>query len=312
MLYVKGALKMIQRIGHVTIEVPVLEEAVEFYESFIGVRLVEQVGETAYLSCNDRHHELILAQSPERAFGLVDVGLEVQPGTLEDCVEKALRAGATAPVELSEPGVARAVVLQAPLGFRIKLFDGMQKIKVPDRPTVGVPERFGHINLTMPEIDAWGVFLEEGLGFGQSDRAYDAGGTVISWYHCQVPGADHHGIANTRSPDRQLHHIKWEYRTVAEVVDLVDRYCEHDRTLVWGMGRHGVDRSLFSYVEDPVGLMNEVGLGMLKIGESPHWTGPSNYAIDDPKAVNLWGSQIPEPWLVHGIPLAKQLASRSA
>jgi len=301
---------VIQRIGHVALEVPSVADAAAFYCDFIGLRLVERVEDTAYLSCNDRHHELVLEQSSAGKSGLGHVGLEVEPGTLDDCVARALGAGATSPEELAEPGVGRAVLLTAPEGFQIKLFEEMQSVDVPPLGDAS-PERFGHLNLTTTDIDAWGAFLEDGLGFELSDRASDGTGTVISWYHCPVTGADHHGIANTRSAQPGLHHIKWEYRSVAAVVDVVDKYCESGRTLVWGMGRHGVDRSLFSYVEDPAGLMNEVGLGMLKIGESAEWTGPSEYAIDDPRAVNLWGATIPEPWLVHGIPLAKAVTASS-
>jgi len=294
---------VIRRIGHVAVTVPYISDAVAFYESFIGLRVVERTRDSVYLSCNERHHELVLRDGRGGRAGLVHVGLEVEPGTIDDCVARALDAGAAAPRELSEPGVERAVEIAAPMGFSIKLFEGTQQVDAPDH-VAGVPERFGHVNLTTPDVDGWGVFLQDGLGFRLSDRAIDAEGPIITWYHCPVAGADHHGIANTRSVRTLLHHIKWEYRGASEVVDVVDRYCDGDRTLVWGMGRHGVDRSLFAYVEDPAGLMNEVGLGMLTIDDESGWTGPADYRVDDPRSVNLWGTPIPERWLAHGIEVA--------
>jgi len=303
---------MVTRISHVAIEVPDLDEAIAFYTGFIGLREVERRGDTVYLSANVRHHELVLARSGAGRAGLLHVGLEVAAGTLGTCVAQALDAGAEHARELDEPGVGQAVLVHAPQGFAIEIFEGMKTVEVPPIAGAIVPERFGHFNLGMPDIDRWSQFLQEGLGFRRSDRAHDAEGTVITWYHCPVLGADHHGIANTRSPTARLHHIKWEYPDLAQVVELVDRYGDSQRRLVWGMGRHGVDRSIFAYVEDPGGLMNELGIGMLKVDDSRHWSAPSDYPIDDPHAGDLWGSAVPQPWLEHGIPLADPPVAASA
>lgn len=294
---------MISRIGYVVLEVPDLEHALSFYTSGIGAHLVERSEQAAYLASSAVHHEMVLTQAAPKSPSFVALGLEVTAGTLDQSVEQAVQAGA----KLATNGVGLVNVragatLETAFGFQIELFEGME-IAGPSVRDTGVegPVRFEHINLATPDIDAWDEFLVNGLGLKWSDRCYDVDGTLISWFHCPMPGADHHGIANTRSQAPMLHHIKWEYPSLEEVVDRVDRFAADAETLVWGMGRHGVDRSIFAYVKDPAGVMNELGLGMLQVDDSEHWTAPRDFPVDTPQLVDFWGSPIPEPWLMAGL-----------
>ena len=295
---------MISRIGYVVLEVPDLEHALSFYTNGVGVRLVERSDKAAYLASSALHHEMVLIQSPTKSSSFVALGMEVAAGTLEPAVEQAVQAGAKVGAHGAGLANVRAgATLETAFGFQIELFEEME-VLLPSSPGTGGegPLRFEHVNLATPAIDAWNEFLVNGLGLEWSDRCYDADGTLISWFHCPVPGADHHGIANTRSQAPMLHHIKWEYPTLQEVVDRVDRFAADAKTLVWGMGRHGVDRSIFAYVKDPAGVMNELGLGMLRVDDSAHWTAPRDLPVETPQLVDFWGSQIPEPWLLAGLP----------
>jgi catechol 2,3-dioxygenase-like lactoylglutathione lyase family enzyme len=295
---------MISRIGYVVLEVPDLERAIGFYTIGVGARLVERSERVVYLASSAVHHEMVLTQSATGSPSFVALGLEVVAGSLGQAVEQAVQAGAK--VIADGVGLVRVhagATLETAFGFQVELFEGMEADAPSGRETgVQGPVRFEHINLATPDIDAWDEFLVKGLGLEWSDRCYDADGTLISWFHCPVSGADHHGIANTRSQAPMLHHIKWEYPTLDEVVDRVDRFAAQAETLVWGMGRHGVDRSIFAYVKDPAGVMNELGLGMLQVDDSTHWTAPRDLPVDTPQLVDFWGSPIPEPWLMAGLP----------
>jgi catechol 2,3-dioxygenase len=292
---------VVTRIGYVALSVQDLDAATRFYTEIVGVRVVERVGERVYLSSNDRHHEVILSPASAGQAGFRQLGLEVAPGTLDAAVDRAVRAGASEGHAPNTHGVDSVRAIQAPAGFHIEFFEGMETTDV--QPQGSGPVRFEHINLATPAIDSWNTFLADGLGLRWSDRAHDPNGTIISWFHCPVPGADHHGVATTRAPEARLHHIKWEYADVVEVVERVDEFCGAGESLVWGIGRHGVDRSIFAYVKDPEGLMNELGLGMIKVDSSPHWEKPRDLPVDTPHLADLWGSMIPQPWLEAGIPL---------
>jgi catechol 2,3-dioxygenase-like lactoylglutathione lyase family enzyme len=220
-------------------------------------------------------------------------------------VERAVSAGATKTDEADEFCVDRAVLIHTPVGFRIELFEGMHTVEAPSE-TDG-PVRFEHVNLATPNIDEWTTFLKDGIGLRVSDRAHDdEGNTVLTWMHCPVPGADHHGVAQTLAPVNRLHHIKWEYPDLEQIVERVDRFGDNGNCLVWGMGRHGVDRSIFAYIKDPGGLMNELGMGMLQVDNSPYWSEPRDMAVDAPQMANHWGTLIPQPWLEAGIPVSSQ------
>jgi catechol-2,3-dioxygenase len=295
---------MITRVGHVAVEVPDLAASVGFHQRFVGLSETLRTEERSYLTCNDRHHELILIQSPTGVTGLDHVAFEVEPGTLDAAVARALAAGATLDGEIDEPGVDRAFLVVGPFGIRMKFFEGMAFLAAPDPDDGIAPIRFEHFNLTAPDLAVLSRFLTEGLDMRFSDRLLDDHGMLITWQHLPHRGSDHHGVAALRWPETKLHHVKWEYPSTLDVVRMTDRYAEAGKLLVWGMGRHGVDGSLFSYIEDPCGLMIEIGVDMIRIGEDPRWTGPQDRSLANVQDVNMWGAPLPDAWLVHGIPLA--------
>ena len=67
---------MIKRIGHMTMRVADLDRAVEHHIEVLGLTETERRGEVAYMTCNDRHHELILVAGDAPAYE--QVGLEVE------------------------------------------------------------------------------------------------------------------------------------------------------------------------------------------------------------------------------------------
>jgi catechol 2,3-dioxygenase-like lactoylglutathione lyase family enzyme len=58
------------------LRVPDLDAAVDFQREVIGMVESERTAGAAYLTCNERHHELILIQDPVRR-GYDHIGLEV-------------------------------------------------------------------------------------------------------------------------------------------------------------------------------------------------------------------------------------------
>ena len=71
---------MVTRMGHMGLRVRDLDAAVEFQRQVIGMVETERWAGAAYLTCNERHHELILIEDPVHR-GYDHVGLEVpRPG----------------------------------------------------------------------------------------------------------------------------------------------------------------------------------------------------------------------------------------
>ena len=67
---------MVTRMGHMGLRVPDLDAAVDFQRDVIGMVETERTAASSYLTCNERHHELILIEDPARR-GYDHIGLEV-------------------------------------------------------------------------------------------------------------------------------------------------------------------------------------------------------------------------------------------
>jgi catechol 2,3-dioxygenase len=55
------AIQIVERVGHIALRVPDLDAAVAFHSEVLGFTETVRVGGVSYLTCNDRHHELILS-----------------------------------------------------------------------------------------------------------------------------------------------------------------------------------------------------------------------------------------------------------
>ena len=74
---------MVTRVGHIALNVADLDRAVDFQQQVIGMVETERAGGASYLTCNDRHHELILVEDADNR-GYAHLAMEVpDAATLE-------------------------------------------------------------------------------------------------------------------------------------------------------------------------------------------------------------------------------------
>src|SRR5919199_4884450 len=102
---------MVTRMGHMALRVPDLDAAVYFQREVIGMVETERAAGASYLTCNERHHELILIQDPARR-GHDHIGLEVEDAqALEQAKSQAVSAGGEllSAIYDGEPGIDRAL-----------------------------------------------------------------------------------------------------------------------------------------------------------------------------------------------------------
>src|SRR6476469_9731388 len=176
---------MVTRIGHIALHVADLDRAVDFQQQVVGMVETERLAGASYLTCNDRHHELILIEDRANR-GYEHIALEVaDAGALEGAAKRLTAAGGTmlGGVYDGEPGIDRALKVRSPGGHVYKLFCGMEMV---DAPALGDrPVKFEHISCKVRNPRAEERFLEDGLGFKLSDRM----GVLASWWRCDD---DHH------------------------------------------------------------------------------------------------------------------------
>jgi catechol 2,3-dioxygenase-like lactoylglutathione lyase family enzyme len=286
---------MVTRIGHIALHVADLDAAVDFQQQVIGMVETERVAGASYLTCNERHHELILVE--DRAHrGYEHIALEVTDASvLEAAAARLTAAGGRLLGGLydGEPGIDRALKVQSPGGHVYKLFCGMETVAPPahgDRPT-----HFEHVSCKVPDHRAEERFLTAGLGFALSDRM----GFLASWWHCDE---DHHGIALTRAARSELSHYAYAWTDLAALGRVADRLrAARDRKCIWGPSRHGPGNNQFLYLHDQDGAMIECCAELAQMQADGYR--PKTWSMH-PSTINQWGGPPPPRFLLTGFPIA--------
>jgi len=285
---------MISRIGHVGLQVTDLEGSIEFAERVLGLRVSERDDTTAYLTCNERHHELMLHQGPHA--GCHHLAVEVfDRRSLEQVLEALERRGLPTQQAPAERGVTESVRFIAPGGFLFEVFYGMERTQPQHYATVGVrPRKFEHITVKSSVKDELEVFLQEVLGMRVSDRAEDQ----ITWLRAND---EHHGFSVIRADVDQLQHYAWQvdWESIRRVGD---QLLQRGQGFLWGPGHHGIGDNYFSYFIDPGGTIVEYSADIQRIENEATYQ-PRTWP-DEPLSVNCWGNPPPPLEFLHGgVPL---------
>lgn len=279
-----------------TLRVPDLDAAVDFHREVLGLVETERDGSVSYLTCNERHHELVLVQRGDGSRGYEHIGLQVpDPEMLELARSGIASAGGEllGPTYDGEPGIDRAALVRGPGGHVFKLFTGMEEEPAP--PAGDRVSKFEHVSIKARGLGGSERFLEQGLGFSFSDRL----GRTASWWHCD---SDHHGMALVIAPRHELSHYAWTAPDLNAMGRICDRLAARGQKLIWGPSRHGPGNNLFIYFHDPAGAMIEVCADMAVMPpegayQARQWTGGLG-------AVNQWGGPPPPRFLLTGFPIA--------
>src|SRR5262245_40029797 len=148
--------RIVKRMGHVAFEVADLDAALAHATEVLGLRVVERAGDTAYLSCDVEHHQLMLSAGDRAA--LDHLGLEAtSPEALEELAERLAREGVDVLSDRpEEEGIEQAIRFAAPTGHVLEVYTGM-RLERPLARMEGVgaydggfaatgvrPRKFGH------------------------------------------------------------------------------------------------------------------------------------------------------------------------
>lgn len=292
---------MVTRVGHIALHVADLDRAVDFQQQVIGMVETERVANASYLTCNDRHHELILIEDRANR-GYEHLAMEVpDAAVLEGAARRLQAAGGTmlGGIYDGEPGIDRALKVQSPNGHVYKLFCGMEAVEGPldgDRAV-----KFEHISTKVRNMRAEERFLREGLGFRFSDRM----GFLASWWHCDE---DHHGLALTLAPRPELSHYAYTWPDFASLGRVADRVlAARAKKCIWGPSRHGPGNNHFLYFHDEDGAMIECCSEIAQMQADNYQ--PKTWSMH-PRTINQWGGPPPPRFLLTGFPIADATPGR--
>jgi catechol 2,3-dioxygenase-like lactoylglutathione lyase family enzyme len=287
---------LIKRMAHVGLEVPDLDASVSWATTVMGMREVDRIDGTAYLTHAVCHHSLELRAGERSAVDHVSMQAhDVQ--ALEALLSRLRDAGVEIIDEAwQEPGVTRAIRFLGPDQHLIEVFVDMLDVG-PLLTGAGVqPRKFGHPTLTCPDIAATRDFFADILDFRLSDEV----GDVLAFLRCSV---DHHGIGIQKGAPG-INHYAWEVENLATLGQLGDTLAANDGSFIWGPGRHGAGQNLFTYHFDPAGCVVEYYADLYQVWDERTYV-PGKWRLDDPRGQNLWGPQTPEDLMRAFTPLAQ-------
>jgi catechol-2,3-dioxygenase len=283
-------------IGHLALRVTDPERSARFLGDILGLRRTVDEPDAIFLSANEKHHEIEYLRGPRA--GVDHLGLEIEEERdLDELRDRLVAYGA--PIlseEPQEPGLGRAIRVLAPMGLVLELYTSMEREPLSVEHYMPVhARRFGHVSFASPDCSELRDFLIDIFGF----RPTDTLGERVVWLRCDT---DHHGIALVNTAFRGMHHYAFEL----ENWGAIERYCDNlaflGKRLVWGVGRHGPGRNLYTYIPDPENVIVEAYADLLQVIDEANYT-PIDWASRGEQALNLWGPMPPEGWRDYGVPL---------
>ncbi len=277
-------MKLVFGIHHAALRVADLEEAFARWSHLLGLH-GEIFGSEALLRCAHEDFCLRLITSTQ-ATGIEYIAYELMPEITLALAKKELEARGVAVVEINVGLRGTGLQVIDPDGNKVVLLERIRpsETRNPEwqfssRTPAFHPRKFGHCNFLTSNVARISAWYIEKLGFQLTDRI----GTEGVWLHVN---ADHHVLAFLEKGINHIHHLAFELNDWSAFRVALDHLGKNKRHIVWGPGRHGMARNLYSYFRMPEEDMFIELCGDLEQLQSDHQ--PRDYP-DDAHASNVWG-----------------------
>jgi catechol 2,3-dioxygenase-like lactoylglutathione lyase family enzyme len=272
-------------LHHAGLKVDDVSEAMARWCHLLGLHGELLLEDEAVVRCTFEDYALALRRAEEGA-GLDYVCYELAPGLTLDAAAADLRARGLSFSAMALPGRGEAIRLHDPDGHAVvltpRLVPGDRRpaeVRHSTRIPGWHPRKLGHVNFLTRDVQRQVQWYCDVLGF----RVTDWIGTEGVWLHVN---ADHHVLAFLQKDITHIHHLAFELVDWGEMRVGLDHLAQNRRHIVWGPGRHGMARNLFSYfrmVEEQLFVELFCDLEQL----------PADHAVrffpDDPHSSNTWG-----------------------
>jgi len=278
---------MLSAIHHAALRVANLEESCQRWSHVLGLTLVEQTEGHVVLRCNHEDFALVLQRS-EAAPGLAYVAYELASGVSLTEARQRLAGHDVQAQEIDVPLRGSGLYLSDPDGNGVVLLE-RRKMSGTEAWNAELlyssvlpgfhPRKFGHVNYLSKDVKRVTQWYADVLGCKFTDWIGDEG----CWMHVN---RDHHVLAFLNKGYNHIHHLAFELVDWGEMRVALDHLAQNHRNLVWGPGRHGNARNLFSYFRmHEEELFVELFCDMEQLRDD-HET---RYYPDDTHPSNTWG-----------------------
>lgn len=285
------AVGAVSEIGYVSMRTRDLAASLENAVDVFGLHETESTGTKAFVTAQNKHHELVYSQADEDA--LDHIGLVVPNGDELDAIRaKVDRSGfrivSEAPIE---DHIETGFAFVGPEGYTWQIYTEKLDYSMLKRGSLA-PDRLGHVNIKSRNAPAMRDFLHDTFDF----RVSDAIGIDNFFMRCNN---DHHGIAIFSSSDLGLHHHAWQAGNIMDLARLGDRLARRGARLAWGPVRHGAGDNIAVYFVEPNGTVIEYYCDMETIRDKDR---PARlFDPDDLYWINQWDGQVPAGILDYGV-----------
>lgn len=265
---------IISRVAHVSLRVPDVDVAIEFYSYMFGLDVLARRGERVYLASGTSASfevELVAGGNELDHFAFGVRGVDA----LEEARSRLTEAGvAVEDTDAgSEPGLARGIAFALPSGHAMELvaqssprgFACAAEV-APAHHRVTGPLPLDHITLLAADIRASAEFLVESLHYRITDSWQPEAGAP--WGNTWLRAGElHHDLALLPADGLapELHHFCFAVPAVADLVRVADALAARGVPLDSSMGRHIAGNNVFLYFKDPFGNRCEVNTEMARI-----------------------------------------------
>ncbi len=277
--------QLVSALHHASLTVADLDEAYHRWTRLLGLHGEKIGSKEAILRCTFEDYAIQLQQTGEKPF-LNYVCYELTPGLSLVDARKALAGHGQRVSEIEVPVRGKGVLVNDPDGNKVVLIERVRpedtrpaEVRFSDVIPGFHPRKFGHVNFLTKNVKRQVEWYSQVLGFGVTDWIGNEG----VWLHVN---ADHHVIAFLEKDVDHIHHLAFELVDWGEMRVALDHLAKCHRHIVWGPGRHGMARNLFSY---------------FRMREEEHFIElfcdleqlPADHKIrhfpDDPHSSNTWG-----------------------
>ena len=280
----------ITHVRNVSIGVPSLTQACEFYAKRWGLEEVDRDGDRVYLGAGCAESFVVrLRSAPEQRIDGISLAVD-NSGDVEYYAQRV--AEHPEGKLISEPGPRQD--RGAGYGFTFFDCDGrvveisadmelrpFREVEEGDRR----PKKISHVVFNTQDLPRTKAFYEGALGFKVSDWVED--------FFCFMrTGRTHHLLAFARSERTSLNHISFEVRGIDEFMRATGAMMRQGFAPLWGPGRHGAGDNTFSYFQDPgTGYVMEYTTALQIIDDEHGWQ-PKVYTTS-PEDTDQWGTANP-------------------
>jgi catechol 2,3-dioxygenase len=311
-------------LSHLELLTPDLEASVEFARDMLGMFVVAEEENSAYLRCWGDYYAYSLVLSENVEPGLGHAAWRAWNAEQLDVAVASVEASGTRGQWIeSSFGHGRAYRFTNPSGHPMELFWDVDRAVAPhgeESPYPERPQRTGshglgvrlldHVTVMAPDVKGVLDWLHDALDFRiTSGVAENPDAPWFLGFATQCEKSHDFGfLADPEGSSGRLHHVAFWVETNHQITEAAKFLVEHGHDVDFGPGQHGIGEQNYLYFRDPVGLRYELNSGGYR-NYVPDWEPVVWGFLDGPN--NTFRTHIGVP-VVHAAPIPPGVVGRSA